>query len=369
MTVRYVGPGGSNANSGLSWALRKLTLNGVEDTPVAAGDTVYVGPGVYREMLTVDVSGSAGSPITYIGDYSGVHTDGVGGVVRITGSNNDQTATRATCITATGKSYRTFRGFVCDGASAGGINLLISCTNIVIDQCYVTAPKAANSILVTGAAQSTIAITNCYLVSDAGAIGTIEFYHSADVSDAGHTVSNCIIVNGTLGYGIYFLNVGGATVKNCNIANMAYGVWVDSLAAGQTITVNNCLFANLTRPCIAITTQGDIVEDYNNSYSCGGMYQCTSGGHSTTYLHLLDSRWFFEMVGGGRILTPFDLASYSQLINVAGTSPTTTDMRGTSVQGTQREFGPLEYDSTLLIESAAGGGGGPWVYPWRGNIG
>ena len=62
MTTRYVGPGGSDANSGLTWALRKLTLNGVEDTPVVAGDTIYVGPGTYRETLTVDVSGTAGIP-------------------------------------------------------------------------------------------------------------------------------------------------------------------------------------------------------------------------------------------------------------------------------------------------------------------
>ena len=45
MTIRYVGIGGNDSNDGLSWANRKLTLNGVEDTPVEAGDTVYVGAG------------------------------------------------------------------------------------------------------------------------------------------------------------------------------------------------------------------------------------------------------------------------------------------------------------------------------------
>ena len=58
------------------------------------------------------------------------------------------------------------------------------------------------------------------------------------------------------------------------------------------------------------------------------------------------------------MLTPFDLASYSQLVNVAGTSPTTTDLRGTSVIGAQREWGALEYDSTLKIEAGTGTGGG-----------
>ncbi len=90
------------------------------------------------------------------------------------------------------------------------------------------------------------------------------------------------------------------------------------------------------------------------------------GAHSVTYPPLFDSRWFFEMVNGGSMITPFDLASYSQLINVAGTSPTTADMRGTTVQGTQREWGALEYDSTLDIE--AGSGGAVSIQPTSGRI-
>jgi hypothetical protein len=89
MATYYVGIGGNDSNDGTSWSSRKLTLNGAEDIPVAAGDTVYVGPGTYREMLTCDVGGSDGSPITYIGDYDGSHTDGVGGIVRISGSDDD----------------------------------------------------------------------------------------------------------------------------------------------------------------------------------------------------------------------------------------------------------------------------------------
>ena len=45
MTNRYVGIGGSDGSNGLSWANRKLTLQSAENG-VAAGDTVYVGPGV-----------------------------------------------------------------------------------------------------------------------------------------------------------------------------------------------------------------------------------------------------------------------------------------------------------------------------------
>jgi len=47
-------------------------------------------------------------------------------------------------------------------------------------------------------------------------------------------------------------------------------------------------------------------------------------------------------------ITPFDLSQWSQLINVAGTAPTATDMRGTAVIGAEREWGALEYDPNLL---------------------
>ena len=100
-----------------------------------------------------------------------------------------------------------------------------------------------------------------------------------------------------------------------------------------------------------------MVEDYNNLF--GNSTDRTNvavGANSVAYAPLFDTRWFFEMVNGGTLLTPFDLASYSELIDVVGTSPTTADMRGTTVQGAQREWGALEYDSSLDIEAGSGGG-------------
>ena len=60
---------------------------------------------------------------------------------------------------------------------------------------------------------------------------------------------------------------------------------------------------------------------------------------------------FFESGTTTKLITPFDLSSDSQLIDVAGTSPTATDIRGEA--GTVREWGALEYDSALLILTIA----------------
>src|SRR3990172_12688388 len=110
MTTYYVDwEKADDSGNGLTLATAKKTLNGAEDIPVAAGDFVWVRPGVYRETLTVDVSGSNGSPITYQGDVAGQiwHP---GGVVRITGSDDDVDRLRDNGIYNEDKDFRTYTG-------------------------------------------------------------------------------------------------------------------------------------------------------------------------------------------------------------------------------------------------------------------
>jgi hypothetical protein len=355
----YVGSGGNDANDGLSWANRKLTLNGAEDVPVAAGDIVYVAPGTYRETLTCDVSGSAGNPITYIGDYSGANTDGTGGVVRVTGSDNDLTATRTNCITASSKNLRVFRGFLLDM-----VQVAVSVTNCAtwtIEQCVISDVVGASSygIFVDGASQAALTVRNCLFFNHTAAAFCMLYNHSATVDNAGHVVENCIMIGNPQGRLVSTSRVGGITIRNSYFIASTVAIRIGiALTAGQTVTVNNCIFnGNIT--ALSATAVGEIVENYNAFYAnTADRTNVNTGANSNAYPPLFDARWFFEAVGGGDLVTPFDLASYSQLINVAGTSPTTTDLRGTSVIGAQREWGALEYDSTLKIEAGSSTGGG-----------
>lgn len=370
MPTYYVGSGGNDGNTGLSWAQRKLTLNGAEDIPVAAGDTVYVGPGVYREVLTVDVSGGAGSPITYIGDYSGANTDSVGGVVRVTGSNNDQTATRANCIIGSAKDYRTFRGFLF-GQASGVLVQNTTGINWIIDECLFQGTGVADSVrFVNSAGVTDMAATvqNCAFMHTSFAPAIAFGYTDATTST--NLVQNCLII-GT--YGLYndlvrSSRVGGITIKNCCIWGGNSGVRVDvALPGGYTaVSVINSLIVGASFGLRA-TVLGEIIENYNAVYACvTARTNVAVGANSVAYPPLFDTRWFFELVNGGNMVSPFDLASYSQLINVAGTSPTATDMRGTAAIGGVREWGPLEYDVTLDIE--AGSGGAVSISPWRGGM-
>ena len=344
MSIYYVGIGGNDGSAGTAWSTRKLTLNGAEDIPVAAGDTVYVGAGTYRELLTVDVSGTAGNPITYIGDYTGANTDKVGGVIRITGSADDIALTRANCITATSKNYRTFQGFLMDGCSSTLIVLTSSCSNWVIDKCFCQ-PDAAQAISVGGTG-TTNTIQNCVIFGTTLS-ASILFTHTGVVDNAAHLVQNCIIISG--GDAVRFVRVGGTTIKNSTFVGTSNGVKITTaITIGQTETVNNCLFHAIGTALVATVT-GEITENYNNFIACStNRTNVNTGANSLAYITMFDPRWAFEMMfNNKKQTTPFDLMLGSPLIEVAGTSPTTTDLRNSAVVGSNREWGALEYNADV----------------------
>jgi len=360
MATYYVGAGGNDSNDGLSWAQRKLTLNGAEDIPVQAGDTVYVGAGTYADM-TCDVSGTAeAGSISYIGDYDGSHTDGTGGVVRITAGTQN--------ILARAINYRTFKGFALLAGTTYSINAT-NVTNWLLDELYCDS-SGVRTMVFDGTCTSNT-IQNCYIqIHD---YYGIYFGHSSFVSDSSNLIQSCIIVGSSrdAAKAIYTVRYGGIIIKNCLIRNCNIGIQVGTIPdTAQTVTVNNSILFGC-KTALYSPTLGFLVENYNNLFNnTTARINTATGANSTALKPNFDARWFFEMVNGGSMVTPFDLASYSELIDVAGTSPTTADMRGTTVQGAQREWGALEYDSTLDIEAGSGGGGGAVsIQPVSGRLG
>jgi parallel beta-helix repeat protein len=77
---------GDDANDGLS---PKTAWRHVEKLAKAmeAGDTAYVGPGLYREQVLIANTGSDGRALTFIADSTGEHTGDPPGVVMVTGAD------------------------------------------------------------------------------------------------------------------------------------------------------------------------------------------------------------------------------------------------------------------------------------------
>ena len=223
---------------------------------------MIVGAGTYRETLTTDVHGTSGSPITYIGDEGGTLTDGVGGMVRITGSNNDLIGARSPIVSVQ-HNYRHFRGFHLDtptanGFSCGGVN------NLLIDQCVIQS--ATNQVLVNGAAQANNIIRRCLFLG--GAAAAVQFTHGSTVNDSGNVIENCIVLKGGGSSAFRIDRIGGVTVRNCWVMCFE-GVRVqNALASGQVVTVNNCIFYGCGT-AVRATVATELIEDYNTFWGNG----------------------------------------------------------------------------------------------------
>lgn len=437
MATYYVDPvNGNDADDGLSWADAFLTLNGAEDEPVAAGDVVHVGPGVYRELLTIDISGgntystgtvtvtnasktvtgsgttftgsvyadgmfhvrfaatgsdgvanasatftsaagnfqssmigmiiqigarapyrisavasatsitladplavgwpASGSSLSYsvmsgqgayeiesvdsntqltlkqawagptmsglaylcwqdikfLADVTGENTDGIGGIVRITGSDNDQTITRTRGIYAVDRDYRTFRGFHIDSCGTGGPHggIVINSGSIgwVIEDCTVFHVGSDPCISIYENDVPCFATIRRCMIGDAGLYDAGIFFNEAtDIDDDGTVIESCVIY--TCEHGVRAHNTGGITVKNCVIFGQHNtGVYQATAAsAGQATVVANNVIHDCTTALTGTVAVAEIVEDYNGIWGCNAdRNNVAVGANSVTHIPL-----------------------------------------------------------------------------------
>lgn len=387
MTTYYVDvTNGSDSNAGTSYGAAKASLNGAEDIPVVAGDTVYVAPGTYEETLTVDVAGSSGSVITYIADRTGANTDGVGGDVRITGSDNDQTVTRSYCIYADGKDYRTFRGFTMDLAY-WGIYTTGSCTNWTVEDCFLqciggssNAAHEEAGIYVNGTSQSDWTVRRCSFfnfaddpsgnLNECFGIGFI--VTDSSINDSNHLVENCLFYESAQAVKIGDYTNGGAcggvVVKNCTFVSGDYGVYYWDKDGDDTVVapvIRNCIFDHQWTMAISGWPLNFVDEDYNAFWKTGPepvqedhLEYVTQGSNSVVYPAFFEQPLLYN---GGLLFPwrPFNLASYSPLRQKTGSSMSADDLYGITRPTTDSkkswgaiQWEPIERETTTTYNSS-----------------
>lgn len=349
MTTYYVGPGGNNTNAGTSWALRKLTIGGAEAIGLSAGDVVYVAAGTYREAVGCAASGSSGSPITFIGDVTGEHTDGVGGIVRWTGSDDDVTAARSQSLSAGARHYRTYRGFHFDLGSVRNIQIS-NCNNWIIEDCAFTGNLSADRIAIhCDASYSNITIRRCAFQAVGWAIYIAD---GADVSATNFLIENCIFTH--TAYGVYVVNVDTITINNCLIMGCYRGMYVTGLAASVSVNLYNSIVHGNYRG-VEAGSLGMIVEDYNcfGVNSDGSRRNTNVGANSTAYIpHMA---WPPQLAAHplGGVLWGWEQAAYSPIRAITGSGTASDDWLGHARPATAAKlsYGPLQF--VPLVRDAA----------------
>jgi hypothetical protein len=290
------------------------------------------------------VSGTVGNEITYIADVTGALTDGIGGVVRITGSDNDQTQTRTTCITLTNKDYRVFRGFQLDSA-ATIINNASSSSHNTYEDLVILQGTSYCRVGINNTSTN-VTMRRCLVFGSGTAGGNVIEFASAgsgDQSDTAHVVENCIIVGAANTTGIRTTDIGGLTIRHCLIVGATNGVVSVSLAAGQTTTVQNCVIASCGTALSSDST-ATFSEDYNSISSVNtARSNVTEGANSNTYPPLLA---ISPLLSGFRFPWQFGaLSEWSQIRALAGTAMAADDFLGMTRPATdsKKSWGAIQY--------------------------
>ena len=379
MTTYYVDwEKADNSGNGLTLATAKKTLNGAEDIPVAAGDFVWVRPGVYREELTVDVSGSNGSPITYQGDVAGQiwHP---GGVVRITGSDDDLTTERQLGIHATSKNFRTFKGFLIDFGYSDNIRCNTGCQDWILEDLTLvhTAYYWNNICIHTDGDVKNWIIRRCIFSSPGDEPNLLINGIDTEYNDANILIENCMFLPGAK-TAIQDAYIGGVTARNClfwGFYNQSAGaVSVSLLDTGQKLSVKNSIFYGNYRD-LAAGVSGQIEEDYNlfSSKSGYGNTNVTPGDNS------LDQGEYGAplfnhpiLYRGHRLPASFigELSPWSPVSRRTDNgSASSDDLFGLTrpVTNGKRSWGPIQFTGAVRETTITDGGGASLKLPDAGE--
>jgi hypothetical protein len=234
----YVAPTGNDGNNG-SQSAPYLTIQKAADV-ATPGTTVHVLPGTYTKGITINVSGTATAPITFISDTkwgAKLVTTGTSGVKSYIIRNNG--------------SYIRIINFdmssngVSDGIDNFGSNNFVQ-GNHIHDMANIKCTGSPGGAALGDDAGS----NNTYdsnVVNNIGGYPTkCDYVHAIYVDDSGDVVTNNITYNNA-GNGLYTNHGSGSITfaNNLSFANAEYGLGINgSSGADNIVASNNILVSN-----------------------------------------------------------------------------------------------------------------------------
>lgn len=366
-TTYYIRKTGSDSNAGTSAGAAWLTIShavsgtcgGGSSACTAAGDTVYVGAGIYRE--TVTVNNTYASLVSLIADGDGVQTGDVG-VVSINGNTQTDdygnTSGSVATIVLNGKSNILFKGFYIwtNPQPIGGIDATIAgSTNIQLVQNYIFASiGTVQSITYAGTANQ---VGNWVVDSNVFAMGqaacalciTLPTSSVSDYSDGLIFKNNLVLMTGALAAAIpavVTIKSSGANTFFGNgisiVHNSVSSIWtpfvrVSSASISSTypcLELDNVVSGNSVFQASAL---GQCIEDYNVFLGQGGARNAVAIGANSSQAIAMLPQWQsaqFLITGQTRKIpgAPELLASYKNYGAVsANTLPPVTTANSTAV--------------------------------------
>lgn len=267
---------------------------------VAAGDTVYVGAGVYREQVTMDTSGTNGSEISFIADVDGVQTGDAGLVIISAYADEQSVASRASCVDANEKEFIEWVGFVMTGGTSGVVYDLhandVNYEGCLWEDCVFISGHAVDDkgfYLDFNAATTPTnqGPTWQRCVFDGNGLQLVWDANETAERDLKVTVESCAFIGapGAFSYNAGVLwdvtvtgtyGSGGVTVNNCLFTGRQYSVYVEhGTSTTYPVAVTNSVIRHCrSGPRKDTTNDSALTSAYNTIVSCQTPYTNVTSG-------------------------------------------------------------------------------------------
>lgn len=357
-TLRYVRKTGSDSNGGTSPADAWLTINKALTT-VASNTAVYIGAGVYREVVSVTITPT--SLVQIIGDVTGQFTGDAGMVQWTAYLTNDKTAPSATTLlNLNGKSNLTFQNIM----FVGGTAIIITATTatsqgITFRNCSVIGNQASAGSCLSltlpsgGGVPANWLFDRCLFNLARGTGFTITCPQSATGSannDIGFLVQNSLFVAltaqtlfSTSGAASSGSKPGGISLRGCSI--FGGGVLFATNSANWSTSLPASIYGCvLVTPSTALNANnsGQIVEDYNLIYAATPRTNVSAGAHSISDGSYAPLFQFGQELQWGGTQRPFGEPMQSSPLRAFGAPDTSAGPL--DIRGIPRPSSPSQWD-------------------------
>ena len=286
MATYYVRTDGNDGNTGLgagtgqAWSTIGKALGA---TGITGGDTVYIAPGTYREVVTISGTYSSATNI-YGNPTASLFTGVTAGEVRITPSGSDNAVSTSYALTATSKNNLTFRDLI-----IGGINAT-TCTNLTIEKCLCFSTSATTSAFTFTASTNSNFNTVVKQSVFTGTVNGIQYNYRnfGSAQNVGFALSDCVLTgeNAILftdqanPFGAFLLS--GVNIYNCVLmGSTPFRTQQQHISAtGNTIVVSNSLIYATGTYAFQSNNNLGVTENYNRVYGVNTRQNVTQGANT-----------------------------------------------------------------------------------------
>jgi hypothetical protein len=302
MATYYVRPasdGGSDAAAGTAVGTAWATIDKAANT-VAAGDTVWIKPAVYRELVTMDTSGSSGSSITYNGDFDGAKFGTVGPVIISAWDDDTGAPVRASCWGMNGKTFVVVNKIQFMGGTSFCVGNTAFASATAYEGCEFNdcvIQGSGNDVALTIELNAGVTPTaNGLTIRRCAIVGHMKIDWDSQATANNNlkwTIERCLITGiSNTAAGITFTReanggantIAGVTIKNCLFWACANAIQAANLAdTTNPFVVANCTFSYGTTAITGTATAGTFITR-NNIFSGYGTAISNATEYADSYL-------------------------------------------------------------------------------------